>query len=262
MQVKRVGARGLAAISAVALILGFGSTPAIADVGDEFAAPVVSAPQSTYPSTSTTKALPVIANVTGPEGFTYTYSDVRFDPAKPARVKLVAKNPKAKYANISEPWLTGPRYASLGDDRFTLKLARSVTPGRYQVIVPVTQFEGNSGLATKVTAHHIDVRANTATSRATSAAGATARPGRAFTMWVNAPAYQSGATVTAYVKLKGRSSYRKAASGVTLSAVRGGSKANIRIPSTYSKSGARFLVKVSAAPYAPAYQLSAYISRP
>lgn len=182
--------------------------------------------------------------------------------AKVARVTLSAKNPKAKITRVLTPWLSGPKMATLGLDRFTLRVPRYVTPGRYQLIVPATQFDGTTPVATKVTTRTFPVNANTATSRANSSAGPTTRTDRAFTLWVNAPDYQAGATATAYVKLKGQSSYRKAATGVALTGAKGVSRANIRIPSKYSKSGARFLVKVSAAPYAPGYQIPAYISRP
>lgn len=68
---QRLTVRGLAAIGALALMVGAGSAPALAAPAPEFSAPAVSAPTSVFPSTSKTKEYRVTAQVSGPDGFTY-----------------------------------------------------------------------------------------------------------------------------------------------------------------------------------------------
>lgn len=262
-KLKRIGLSGLAATGAAALVLGLTSAPAMAAVQPEFKAPTVVTYGKVVPSKTARKTFAVNVEAHGPSGYDYRYTTSNHSGPS---IAIASKNSKARYSYIYKPSFNKADFSSTATvsavDRFNLELPTYVTPGKYRLRVPVSQRQSGTFIAQKYTDKYVSVYANTSTSKSDTRASAYPRLNRAFTISVSAPDYQAGAKVTAYVKLPGKKTYKKAASSKTLKASKYNSKASIRIPSKYSKSKAKFYFKVSSVSYAPGYQTSAYTIRP
>ena len=136
------------------------------------------------------------------------------------------------------------------------------TPGRYRVVVPVTQLRDGVGQATKSGSATLVLKANTAYSKAGTSAKRAARSSGGYAVSVVARGYQAGATVAVYDKRSGQP-YRRVGSA-TLKASGSKASAVVAVSKKYvTKGGHRYYVKVGAAKFAPSYQLpsAAYAKR-
>ena len=261
MNMKKIGLGSIAAAGAAALVMGLG-TPAMA--APPYTAPVISGPSAVTLPSSTVSKVNVSATFQGAAptaNLKYYWYDAAY--AGPS-LTLLARNSK-----IRSSYVSAAKYAYTNDYSSTavpgvatginFSVNPYTTPGKYRLNLPVTQKGYNpSSTQTLFGYKEITVKANTSFSKKRTYATGSPKYGRAFKVKVNAPYYQVGAKVTAYVKLPGKKKYKKVTSGYLKSSNSSTSKASLKISSKYNKNKARFYFKVSAAPYAGSYKTTTY----
>jgi len=260
---RSLGLGGVAAAGIAALVLGLG-TPALATVKPGFGNLSVTGPASaTLPKYYNGRVNLTVA-FDGPVGSGISYS------VSQKSTRLISRNAAVSAAYVrSSPSVYGsdrsnaisPSAAKVFYiEPYGGAVAAATTPGKYRATITVTKSQG--GAKTSLTAvKDVSLKANVAYSKEQTSRSGTPRPGRAFVATVKAPYYQVGARVTAYVKLKGKKTYAKTTSGYLKQGTKNRSKATVKIPAKYVRSGAKYFFKIAAAPYAGGYRSGTYTIR-
>ncbi len=253
-KMKKLGLGSAAATGAVALVLGLGSAPAMA-LGSFDEPMTLTGPSSVSLPTSDYKDLTYDFQFTGPtDGVTY---------AAETKSKMIARNTAIRPSYVGKYFALAEAEGNITPDT-PYGIPASVhfdgtTPGKYQLSVSVRQ--SPSDVARTVT-KDVTVKANTKFSKSiTRVSSPSVRVGSARTITVKAPYYQVGATVYAYYKASGQTTYKKVASAKLVNSSVSYAKASIRVSGKYTKTSGRFYFKVAAAPYAGSYQTASVAAR-
>lgn len=260
---KSLGLGGVAAAGVAALVLGLG-TPALATVKPSFGNLSVTGPASAALPKYYNGKVNLTVRFDGPVGSGISYA------VSQKNTRLISRNGKISAGYLrSAPSV----YGSGGSNAVSPSTAKvfyiepyggavaaSTTPGKYRATITVAKSQGGTK-ASLTAVKDVSLNANVAYSKEQTSRSGTPRPGRAFVATVKAPYYQVGAKVTAYVKLKGKKTYAKTTSGYLKQGTRNRSKAMVKIPAKYIRSGAKYYFKVAAAPYAGGYRSGTYTIR-
>lgn len=174
------------------------------------------------------------------------------------RVTVYKKNKGVKSANVIRPYVDGPSGQITPAAASTAKVSayRYATPGKYKVTVPVSQrtYSPNAW-NTKTATTYLTVKANAKTSKKMTSFYGSGYSGKTFKVRVTAPDYQTGAKVTVYFKAKGKSKYKKVATG-KLKASSSVSKASINVSKKHNVAGkkGKIYVKIGSVTYAKGYK--------
>ena len=179
----------------------------------------------------------------------YAARDANYDGPSIKAVKTLVKNPYL-------PTLDSPTSLRSGANKFTVEMSEYVTPGVYEIRVPVRQSVSRSSTTTyKVATKRFTIKANTTSSVAqTRVRNYGWRIGKTATFYVSAPAHQKGAKITLYYKKQGAKKYSKVVTK-KLVVKKNSSSATTELKTKKLTKTGHIYFKVTGVKYAPAYKL-------
>lgn len=251
------GAIGVAAALALGLSVASPANAVLGTPNADFQSSTVT------PGTTNSKTIPGSLKFTGTAGNSnYRYYLYKSDYSVP-RPSIVKRNKGVKAANVKKPYLSSASSALTPNvkNSIGLEVYRYTTPGKYRISVPVTErvYTGAGyAVQTKIDkSEYITIRGNAKTSRSMTSFSGYSNSNRTFSMYVNAPDYQSGAKVRVVYKAKGASSYKTVAVS-KLKASSYNSKTSFRVAAKYNlRPGGKIVVKFGKVGYAPSFQTAA-----
>ena len=168
----------------------------------------------------------------------------------------VTKNKGVK--RVSQPGFTAPNYDITPAHKhrfYFMNLSPGNTPGKYRLTFPITRTDVDPAVSNKVSVNVV-IKANKKESRArTWLLKGTVKRNGSGTFQLRAPDYQRGAKVTMYYKAKGKSKYKKVATGKLDRNAPNGSKAKLSVKSKHDlKAGGRIYFKIGSVKYAGSYK--------
>lgn len=170
---------------------------------------------------------------------------------------IVSLKSRVKKKARTLPRLNVPTTVSPGANTFSIGLHNYVSPGRYEVRIPITQNNWTDSprvSTTKVATFRINVQAPKKLSRnRTSYYAPSWRTGAAAKFTINAPSYKRGAKVTLFYRTANGKKFTKIASK-KLKAKGTSSIATAKINTKKLRPGHRFYFKVSKNKWAPGYK--------